>query len=66
MKKPAIPSPTGIPQDVARVLRPVKAVLDALTGTTGGEIEQLPSAATTAEIVTKINQIVSRLNGSGE
>lgn len=66
MKTPYIPSPTSLPQEYARVLNPMKQVLDHLTGTRSGEIIALPSTATTADIIAKINEIVARLNFSGE
>ena len=66
MKTPYIPSPTSLPQEYARVLNPMKQVLDHLTGTRSGEIIALPSPATTADIIAKVNEIVARLNFSGE
>lgn len=66
MKTPYIPSPTSLPQEYARVLNPMKQVLDHLTGTRSGEIIALPSTATTADIIAKVNEIVARLNFSGE
>ena len=66
MKAPYIPSPTSLPQEHARVLNPMKQVLDHLTGTRSGVIAALPTTATTAVIIAKINEIVVRLNFSGE
>ena len=40
----------------------VKDNLEQLTGVIGGRIAPLPTTATTLEIVTKINEIVARLN----
>ncbi len=61
--KPSIPSPAG--SHDARVLRPMKEILDVLTGARSGELEQLPATATLAEAVGKINEIIGRLNRSG-
>ena len=44
----------------------MKQVLDHLTGTRSGEIAALPTTATNADIIAKINEIVVRLNFSGE
>lgn len=65
MKKPAIPSVSFMPQDVARVVQPIKETVEMLTGTRGGELSTLSDTATTAEIITAINAIIARLNASG-
>lgn len=61
--KPAIPSPAGM--EAERVLRPMKEILDQITGARSGELTQLTAAATTADIINKLNEIVQRLNRSG-
>ena len=66
MKTPYIPAPSSLHQEYARVLNTMKQVLDHLTGTRSGEIAALPTTATTADIIAKINEIVARLNFSGE
>jgi hypothetical protein len=65
MKKPTIPAPTGLDEPTARVLRPVKLILDDITGARSGELARLPADATLPQAVAKINDIISRLNGSG-
>ena len=76
-KKPTIPSPNALPAEVSRVLRPMKAILEDITGQVTGELSQvapqLEATATTADLITRvnmladrINQIVARLNNSGE
>lgn len=64
MKKPAIPPIGSIPQELAAILGPIKANLDIITGRTGGEIKLLSSSATTAQIIVKLNEVISRLNAS--
>ncbi len=58
MKKRAIPQPTA---DQTEINRAVKENLEILQGLRGGTIAQLPTTATTAEIIAKLNEIVSRL-----
>lgn len=65
MKKPSIPSVAFLPQDVARVVLPIKETVEMLTGARGGELSALSDSATTEEIITAINSIISRLNASG-
>jgi len=69
MKKPAIPAAHGgvVDPTLQRMLIALKENLEIITGARPqlGEIDQLASTATTAEIVAKINEIISRLNFSG-
>lgn len=57
---PAVPKSASdqgrLPFDMA-----IKETLELLTGQRGGAIEPLPATATTAQIITKINEIISRL-----
>ena len=39
----------------------IKETLEVLTGQRGGAIEPLPTSATTAQIISKINEIIARL-----
>lgn len=59
MKKPVIPSNEGI-----ATLAAIKANLDILTGRIGGELKPLSATASTADIINKINEIITRLNAS--
>jgi hypothetical protein len=63
MKKPAIPTTLSI-QDIsiATILRPMKENLEIITGIRDGAITQLPTDATLAQTVAKINEIITRLN----
>lgn len=57
----------GIPQEIARVLQPVKETLEILTGATRGssEIKGLRKSSTNEEIINKVNELIRRLNASG-
>jgi hypothetical protein len=63
MKKPAIPTSLSI-QDVsiATILRPMKENIEIITGIREGAITKLPTDATLAETVLKVNEIIARLN----
>lgn len=62
MSKRAIPD---VPRDSVgerrRFDEAVKEDLERIIGVRGGKIEVLPSTATTAQIVAKINEIIDRL-----
>jgi hypothetical protein len=64
MKKPAIPTPSGL-GDVERVLRPVRDTLEDITGVREGEFVALTSTATLADVITRLNAVTARLNRSG-
>lgn len=63
MKKPSIPALQGI-KDLAllKVLTPVKENIELMTGVRGGVIEELPENASLSSTISKINEIISRLN----
>ena len=64
MKKPGIPAvPTKDP-DTYNVLSTLKETVEILTGVRGGKLSTLPSTATTAQIISKINEIINKLNAS--
>lgn len=65
LRKPGIPSIQSIPAEIAVVLRPMKENIELLTGARGGAIVQLQVNATTVQIVSKINEIIARLNQAG-
>lgn len=62
--KPAIPVPSGSADE--RVLRPMKEILDILTGARLGEITPLETTATLVEVIDKLNAVIARLNRSGD
>jgi hypothetical protein len=67
MKKPSIPATNNLPPEIARVIEPIKANVELMTGARPGSVslQALDSAATLTDAVTKINQILSRINQSG-
>lgn len=50
---------------LARILEPLKANVEILTGTRGGELQTIATDATTEDIINAINTIIARLNASG-
>lgn len=63
MKKPSIPALQGIKdQALLKVLTPVKENIELMTGVRGGVIEELPENASLSSTISKINEIISRLN----
>jgi len=63
MKKPAIPSTLSIQdRSIATILGPIKENIEILTGVREGLLLPLPTDATTADAVAKINEIILRLN----
>jgi hypothetical protein len=67
MRKPAIPTTSSLPVDLARLLEPMKQNIELITGARPGmdPVQPLATTATTAQIIAKINEILSRLNQSG-
>lgn len=67
MRKPSIPSTSNLPPEVARVLEPLKANVELITGSRPGSVSlpSLATDATLADVITKVNQILSRINQSG-
>lgn len=63
MKKPAIPSVMAIADPrVAALLRPMKENLEILTGQRGGSLTKLDDSATLSQVITKLNEVIDRLN----
>jgi hypothetical protein len=67
MRKPAIPGTGTLPTDLARVIEPIKANVELITGARPGavSIDPLPATATTAQIITQLNLLLSRIEHSG-
>lgn len=63
MRKPAIPS-TSLLQDklTATLIGPIKENIEIITGVREGLITPLPTDATLADAVSKINEIIARIN----
>lgn len=64
-RKPTI-STMGMPSEIAWFLKPVKASIEMVTGAVGGEIKGLKAEAGQQEIIKKVNEIIARINVSGE
>lgn len=62
MRKPAIPAVNVADQRVAALLRPIKENLEILTGLRGESLTKLDSSATLSEVITKLNEVIDRLN----
>lgn len=62
MKKPAIPAVSIQDQKIASLLRPIKENLEILTGQRGGSLTKLDSSATLSEVISKLNEVIDRLN----
>lgn len=67
-KKPAIPNPGTSDSTLNMVLSTMKENIELMTGARPGttQISSLGTAASTSEIIAKINEIVAKLNYSGQ
>lgn len=67
IKKPTITT-AGLSHELARALEPVKQSIEMLTGARRGmpEIAGLPDGAKLEAVVQKLNEVIARLNASGE
>lgn len=66
-KKPAIPVFNSTDRTLNQVLSAVKENIEVITGARAGstQINALATNATTAQIISKINEIIGRLNYDG-
>lgn len=60
MKKTAIPPPSRDSKDLS-TLQALKTAVELITGQTGGKINKLGEEATLADVIVRINQILSKL-----
>ena len=62
---PSIPVAKSGRPDVDLALSASKQILDRITGQTrgGSRLDPLPSTATTADIIARLNEIVARMQG---
>lgn len=65
IRKPAI-NLFGLPAAQYSQLQPIKLSIDMVTGAVGGELKGLKPGATKEDILDKINEIIARINASGE
>lgn len=66
-KKPAIPFYTSEDRSLTMAMSAIKENIEVITGARAGsgQIDLLPSTASTAQIIAKINEIIGRLNYDG-
>lgn len=57
MKKPGIPDMTGVPQESARVLGPMKENMEIVMGRRGTKLPMLGPTATVADCVNQLERI---------
>lgn len=62
MRKPAIPAVTVPDQQIAALLRPMKENIESLTGIRGGAITPLPGDAALGSVISKLNEVIARMN----
>jgi hypothetical protein len=62
IKKPGIPTVPNKDIETYNVLSTLKETVEILTGVRGGTIDPLASNASTAQIISKINEIITKLN----
>lgn len=67
-KKPSIPAVNLQDRTLNQMLNAMRENIGILTGAIQGvgEIAQLPTTASTTDMINKINEIVVRLNASGK
>lgn len=66
MKKPSIPGTSNLPKELAAVIEPLKQNVEIITGLRGGsQIQPLASTAALSDVISKVNEIISRINQSG-
>lgn len=62
MRKPQIPAVPNVEPALTSVLRAIKDNIEIFSGVRSGKIQTLSTSATTAEIISKVNEIIDRLN----
>lgn len=63
MSKPGIPRVAALRPDVDQAFSAIKQTLDEITGQARNvdRLEPLPSTATLAQVITRLNEIVTRI-----
>jgi len=62
VKKPGIPPTPLVMGEMGQFLDALKTHLEMLGGVRGGVIEPLATDATLVDVITKVNQLVDRIN----
>lgn len=65
-RKPAITT-FGLEPELSRAIEPIRQSIEMLTGARSGikELRGLGSEATLKDVISKLNEVISRLNASG-
>jgi hypothetical protein len=58
-----IPSIAGVPKESRPVIEALKENVEELRAMRGSKIDTLQNTATTSDIISKINEIIARLQG---
>jgi hypothetical protein len=58
-----IPATSGVPPPTRSVVEALKENVEEVRGLRGTKIKALPSTATLADVITKINEVITRLQG---
>jgi hypothetical protein len=66
IKKPGIPGMQGVEPAMARILNSIKENIELITGVRGAPISQLDSDATLEDVISRLNQLIVRINSGGE
>lgn len=68
IKKPAIPPYTSADKTLTQVVTAMRENIEIITGVRPGtsQINQLAPGATNDEIIAKVNEIIAKLNYSGQ
>lgn len=61
MKKPAIPDIAPNNTNMFSVVSALKENVEQITGLRAGQIASLPTTATQAEIIAKVNEVIDRM-----
>lgn len=62
MKKPSIPAINTDDPKVSALLRPIKENIEIISGVRGGSLTNLPTNATLSDVISKLNELINRLN----
>jgi hypothetical protein len=67
MKKAGIPGVGSLPPELARIIEPIKQNIEIITGARPGTqpLTPLPNDAQLADLIGKVNEIISRINQNG-
>ena len=61
MKRAVPKTPQSADADMRALLDALRENVESITGVRGGKIKELPMNATSADIISKINELIARL-----